>query len=441
MGALLCILAFLLAMIAGRRSLVAGITAVIAVGYAYGILRANFPSSASHFIFDAAVLGLYSAQLSAMLSTQQQRQAKEVTVWVIMLIAWPTLLVFLPMQDRLVQLVGLRGNVFLLPFILLGARLSRNDVGTLAVRLSVLNILAFVVAAVQFQFGLEPFFPRNANTALIYMSADVGSSGQYRIPSMFSSAHAYAGTMVMTIPLILGATVLSPANLHRRVLFVIAMAGTILGVLMAATRMHSVALGVVLLAAAVSRRFPLQAKLMGVLVLAIIGTLTLKEERLQRFTTLDNTTYLSERVAGSVNRGFFDLLVRYPFGNGLGGGGTSLPYFLRDRLQDPVIMENEYARILLEQGCIGLCLWIVFIAWVASRRFSATSQEWGLGESLAWVAGIVYFGTGLIGLGLFTSIPQSCLFMLSLGWVCSRTAYEPRTSFVFEPTAQDVYSV
>ena len=413
MGALLCILAFLLAMIAGRRSLVTGITAVVAVGYAYGILRANFPSSASHFIFDAAVLGLYSAQLSATLSTQQQRQTKEVMVWVIMLIAWPTLLVFLPMQDRLVQLVGLRGNIFLLPFILLGARLNAADRYNLAVWLAIFNVLAFGFA------GAEYF---------------------YRIPSMFSSAHAYAGTMVMTIPLILGATVLSPPNLHRRVLFVIAMAGTILGVLMAATRMHSVALGVVLLAAAVSRRFPLQAKLMGVLVLAIIGTLTLKEERLQRFTTLDNTTYLSERVAGSVNRGFFDLLVRYPFGNGLGGGGTSLPYFLRDRLQDPVIMENEYARILLEQGCIGLCLWIVFIAWVASRRFSATSQEWGLGESLAWVTGMVYFGTGLIGLGLFTSIPQSCLFMLSLGWVCSRTAYEPQASFAFQPTAQDVYS-
>ena len=41
-----------------RRSLVAGLCAVLAVGYVYGILRANLPTQASHLLFDCGVLGL-----------------------------------------------------------------------------------------------------------------------------------------------------------------------------------------------------------------------------------------------------------------------------------------------------------------------------------------------------------------------------------------------
>ena len=57
----------------------------------------------------------------------------------------------------------------------------------------------------------------------------------------------------------------------------------------------------------------------------------------------------------------------YPLGNGLGGGGTSVPYFLQDRIRNVVVMENEYARILLELGIPGLCMWGVFIGWIFTR--------------------------------------------------------------------------
>ena len=51
----LCAAAFLCAYLAGKRSLVNGLIVVMAVGYFYGILRANLSETGSHFVFDAAV--------------------------------------------------------------------------------------------------------------------------------------------------------------------------------------------------------------------------------------------------------------------------------------------------------------------------------------------------------------------------------------------------
>ena len=58
LSVVLCLFAFMFAYAAGRRSLVAGLATVFTVGYFYGILRANVPEPSSHFIFDAAVVGL-----------------------------------------------------------------------------------------------------------------------------------------------------------------------------------------------------------------------------------------------------------------------------------------------------------------------------------------------------------------------------------------------
>ena len=61
----LCAAAFLACVYMGRKSLVAGLCTLMAVGYAYGIVRANLPDGFSHLIFDAGTLGLYAAQLDA----------------------------------------------------------------------------------------------------------------------------------------------------------------------------------------------------------------------------------------------------------------------------------------------------------------------------------------------------------------------------------------
>ena len=416
-GLIFCIAAFLIAFLAGRRGLAAGISAVLAIGYFYGIIRANFPDPASHFIFDAAVLALYLTQLLGRSASADRQRMRTVQLWTAVLIAWPVLLVFLPIQDPLVQLVGLRGNIFLLPFLLLGARLDAAAIQRIAFTLAVLNLVAFAFAGAEYVLGIERFFPHNANTEIIYRSSDVGTGNQFRIPGPFSGSHAYAGSMVLSLPFLLAAWTAVGVPFRRRFLLAAAMAVAALGVFAAASRIHTVVLIGVVLATLFSGTLAARTRVALMAAAGALAAIVLSQERLQRFTTLRDTSTVSDRVNYSVNSSFWDLVLEYPFGNGLGGGGTSLPYFLQDRVRGQVVYENEYARILLEQSSIGLLLWVCFICWFLSCRLQARRYEWGLGESTAWVASVMYFGTALIGIGLLTAIPQTALMLLCIGWV------------------------
>ena len=126
---------------------------------------------------------------------------------------------------------------------------------------------------------------------------------------------------------------------------------------------------------------------------------------------------VAERISWSVNMNLVEIAKEYPFGNGLGGGGTSIPYFLQGRIINPVAMENEYARIMLEQGLTGLLIWVMFILWIFTRRNRDPGDPWYLGRRLAFVASTVYFVTGLTGTGLLTSIRRRVCFCYWLaGW-------------------------
>ena len=107
----------------------------------------------------------------------------------------------------------------------------------------------------------------------------------------------------------------------------------------------------------------------------------------------------------------------YPLGNGLGGGGTSVPYFLQNRIRNVVVMENEYARILLELGIPGLCMWVLFIGWIFTRGQIKKTDMFYVGRRLAYVACACAFATGLIGTGLFTSVPSTAIVLLLTGWI------------------------
>lgn len=431
-GILLCAAAFLVAFLAGRRSLASGLSAVLAIGYFYGIVRANFPDPASHFIFDAAVLALYLTRLLGARVAADRQRVRTVPIWTAVLIAWPLVMVFVPLQDPLVQLVGLRGNIFLLPFLMLGARLKADDIGRLALTLAVLNLMAFAFAGAEYAIGMDRFFPHNFNTELIYRSGDVGAANQLRIPGPFSGAHAYAGTMVMSLPFLLGAWAARGTSAAYRVLLIAAMGVAALGIFAAASRVHTIVLATVVIAVFFSGSISANARVLLLAALGALAAIVLSQERLQRFTTLRDTGYVSDRVAGSVNTSFWELLLQYPFGNGLGGGGTSMPYFLQDRLRGQVVLENEYARILLEQSSIGLCLWITFIGWFVTLRFGTTRRDWGLGEHVAWVVCMMYFGTALIGIGMLTAIPQSALMFLCIGWVgAKRPAPSPAITEIY----------
>jgi hypothetical protein len=189
-----------------------------------------------------------------------------------------------------------------------------------------------------------------------------------------------------------------------------------LAVFVTGARLPVVLLVVLTVAALMSGRVHVGHKMRWVVVGLAVAWIVSGQERMQRFLTLQDAEYVTERVAGSVNLGFTDLAARYPLGNGLGGGGTSIPYFLQSRIRNPVTMENEYARILLEQGIPGILAWLLFLAWLFTRSTSAESS-WHLARWLMRVGGAASFASGLLGVGLLTSIPGTALLLISVGWI------------------------
>lgn len=409
-------LAFFATFIASRKSLVAGLTSVFAVGYSYGIIRANLTGLPVYFLFDAVVIALYLSQFVLVRDPDARAEAAQLHLWVMILLVWPALLMLVPGQDPLVQLVGLRGNVFLVPFLLLGARLRPNQIEKLAMILGVANILVVLLAAAQFILGVERFFPFSPVTELIYLSNDAGPGGQLRIPASFASAHAFASTMVITLPILVGGMLAARRN-AARLFFSVAILCTMLGVFMASTRLYVGVLGGLLIylmvAGGVFRRY----RARWLIGLAILALVVASQERMHRFTTLFDVDFLTERVGWSVNRTFVDLAYQYPLGNGLGAGGTSVPRFLEDRIRNRVILENEYARIMLEQGMVGLLIWVAFLAWMFMHSRPRRGEPWELSRRLFRFVVAAQFLTGLTGIGIFTAIPQAALLFLFAGWL------------------------
>ena len=419
----LCLVAFLASYLAGRRSLGLGLCSLFATGYFYGILRANLITTASHFIFDASLLGLYVSQRWSSQDPQEAKRLGALRLWLIALIGWPLMLVFMPFQPLLVSLVGLRGNIFFIPVFLLGSRLKNVDLVRLSGGLALLNLVALGFAIAEYLIGVPAFYPLGPATQIIYASGDV-AGGFFRIPAIFTSAHAYGGTMVGSLPLLLGLWALGETT-RLRVLALLGVGAALVGVLMSATRQHFVLAAAMILATVFTSRGQGNRRVAVLLLVAALGWLALSHERLQRFKSLSDTDAVVDRVAGSVNRGFWEILIEYPMGNGLGGGGSSMPYFLQGQVRNPIGMENEYARILSEQGVIGLMLWLGFVAWFFSRGPIAFAKgEWSNSRRLAWCLAAVGFGTAWIGTGLLTSIPGTVNLLLSAGWASTAAAAE-----------------
>lgn len=416
----LCIVAFIACYVAGRRSLAQGLIVLFAFGYLYGILRANLLTTFAHFIFDAGLLGLY---MSFRGWSSHQKNSSHVQVWVFLLMLWPALLAFMPFQPILVTLVGLRGNVYFIPLLLLGSRLKPKEISELSVGLAVLDLFAVGFAGMEYFVGVERFFPLSPVTQILYASRDV-AGGFLRIPSTFTSAHAFGGMMVGTVPFLVGLWTGAEKPAYR-VLGLVAVPAALIGMLMSATRMNFV-LGCAMVIFVVFRtRISGKQRVLFLLIMAAVAVSALSNARFQRFKTLDDTDFVSERIAGSVNRGFWEILVEYPMGNGLGGGGTSLPYFLDGQVRNPIAMENEYARILAEQGVIGLMLWLGFLLWFFQRYKAAfASGSWATTRRLTWCMTGIGFATAWIGTGILTSIPGTMLLMIGMGWASVKPTAE-----------------
>ena len=284
--------------------------------------------------------------------------------------------------------------------------------------LAVLNVTELCLALWQFFFGIQQFFPHNAVTELIYKSNDV-AGGAYRIPATFVASAAYGAVMAMTVPFLIWLWAKPSIALVRRRFIEVALVASGLGVFLSASRTSAILLAISLVGIFTSLRLKASDRA-GIVTLAlVVGWAVGKDARLQRFMTLD-TGVVMTRVGWSVNASFLDALSNYPMGNGLGGGGTSIPYFLQERLQNPVFIENEYGRILLEQGVLGLIMWLAFIAWMLISAWPGKVQKQYLGSLLLWCAIAFSFIGAPMGTGLLTAIPMTSILMLSCGWLIGR---------------------
>jgi hypothetical protein len=425
MGLALCLSAFLLAFGLTFRSPAAGFGGVLVTGYFYGILRANFLDSFTHFIFDAAVVGYYAALWGGPSANRPRPEAEALRRWTAALLGWVVFMFLLPLQPVLIQMVGLRGNAFLVPFLLVGARLKDEELYRVCVWLAVLNLIALGFGVAEFFRGVPAFYPENQVTEIIYRSQDVAGNTAFRIPAVFGNAHSYAGTMVMTVPWLVGAWAVPGKKLWQRLLMLAGLGAAVGGVFLAAARLPVVHLAVLMLVVTLSGQLRFGYWLTWVLLLAGVGYLVSGEERMQRFLSLQKTEEVIGRIEGSVNMGFWELATLYPLGNGLGGGGTSVPFFLQHLIRNPVTMENEYCRILLEQGLVGLVLWSAFITWALMRPAPRPGDPWHLGCRLLWYGCLGSFAASLLGTGLMTAIPQTSLLFLSIGFLCVRGSRAP----------------
>ena len=418
-SAILCAVALIAGFLAGRRSLAAGLIATSIVGYFYGIVRANLPEAASHFIFDAASIGFVLSLFTRVLSPAERMKLRPVMPWIIALFAWPTIMLLLPIQNILIELVGWRGQIFFLPYLAIGAMADGRTVRRFAIGLGWLSFVELGFALAEIHWGVPRFYPRNAVTELIYKSMDVsvGSKLAYRLPGTFVQAAALGGQSAFVIPLLLGAMLQERRGSRARTLLLAALGASAVCVFLSASRTDAVLLFVLGAAATFSgrvRNFPWAG---WVALIAVVSVLITISPRMRRFVTLENTQYVKTRIHGSINDSIFKLAFEYPMGNGLGGGGTSIPYFLQPLLKNPVEIENEYGRIMLEQGLPGLALWIAFIVWTLTRALASERDPWQLGKWLARIELGFMFVIAQTGLGLLTAIPGTALLLFYAGWI------------------------
>jgi hypothetical protein len=318
-----------------------------------------------------------------------------------------------------VQLVGLRGNIFFLPFLLIGAMMSGREYQQLARAVAVLTAIVLVFAGAEVLFGVGRFFAAaNPVNITIFRSNDVVYGGQahYRIPATFVSSAAYATSMVAGLVLVIGGLVQEEHHSRWRYALACAIGFAALGVFLSGSRSAVLPLLILIIFGALPRGGRRLRRVVLVGLTLVVAGLVAVTPRMQRFVTLENTDYVVQRIHGSINQNFISLAVEYPMGNGLGGGGTSLPYFLQDRLTNRVVLENEYARIMAEQGIPGLLLWLGFIGWLALRPAGSRSSPWYRGKLLARLFCLISFATAPLGIGMLDGIPSTELLLIFAGW-------------------------
>ncbi|HZW29902.1 MAG TPA: hypothetical protein VFF52_04290 [Isosphaeraceae bacterium] len=418
MGIVFLLSAFAGSLLAGSRSLGWGFLAVVAVGYFNGVVRANFLGVFTTFMFDAALFGLYLGYLSRRSRWAGGGGSGPAGGLVVFLMVWPSLLCLVPANHYLVQCVALRAAIWFLPVLLIAAQLGADDLGVLTRGLAVLNLVALAVGAYIFLYGVDALYPKNAVTEIIYKSRDVGGRTSYhRVPSLFLNAHSYGGTMLYTLPFLLDRLAGVGVRMRDRLLAAAGVVAAAGGLLMCGARSPLVVLGLALVVAWALTRFSLR---LGAVLAILFGAAAIvagSNERFQRASTLGDSESVSQRIEGSVNEGFLELMFRYPLGAGLGSAvGTSIPFFLSDVAPEQIGLENEFSRILVDQGWFGLAGWIALLVFLYARPPSTQLlTSWGLAVVFMYSLTLAFWATAFIGTGILTSIPGTFLLMTQMG--------------------------
>jgi hypothetical protein len=420
-GFVFCIAAIIGTFFAARRSLGTGLQALIVVGYVYGIGRGRWPDTFTHFPFDCAILTLYAVHFSSPVSNELARRSEVAMTWTRLLVIWPILcMAYSPLmsssQPMIIQLVGLRGAVLMLPCLVLGARVTRSDLDKMAWALAIMNLFALGLGLVEYVYGIASVLPRNAATELIYISHDITAEGQsfHRIPACFTSSHAYGLTMVPSVPFLIHGLE-SGKQTSLRILCLAGLGAAIVGIFLCGARLPVIMLAV----AAIYVLFTLRLRGSALLAFVAVGAcayyLVTHNERLQRFETLSDTDYVTARLGTSVNMSLIDALGDYPLGAGLASAfGTSVPFFLSDLANNPIGIESEFGHMIVEQGVPGLLLFVGFLTWVITRR----KVPWELSPAASALASaliVVEWCCSSVGAGFLAGIPWTPLLLMMMG--------------------------
>jgi hypothetical protein len=416
MGLILCALGFVSVAFLSRRSLGDGLGLLLAIGSVYGIARCNIFDGFTHFLFDASVLGAYVGGAHHLLH-RDRPDLLRLSAWIIALACLPVLLIlaspFFDAQPVLVQLLGLRPAIYFVPLALLGATLGEESAERLACWAVFVSLGTGAIALAEYFWGLEPFFPVNDASDIIYLSQDIGEARNFRLPSTFSSAHAYGGTMVAIFPLLV---YLIERRSRWRAVASVALVVAALGVFACGARSPVLVLGALALGLAVHGVKNGSARSALAIVGAAVLVVVPRVERFQRFETLTDVSYTRARIAGSVNTTFVDTIASDPFGRGLGSAlGTSVPYFLADQARPQVGMENEYVRIAVEEGLPGLVLWVAFVGFVLVRNPLDLRRLGPAADLGLWLVCLASWIQGFIGVGMLASVPGTMLLMVYMG--------------------------
>jgi hypothetical protein len=415
--------AFTAAFLATFRSLGWGFLAVTAVGYFSGVIRANFLGMFTTFMFDGAVLGMYLASVIRSPGRAGRSGFGAAGPFVAFLMAWPSLLCLLPFNDYLVQCVALRAALWFLPVLLIATRLTTDDLAVLTGGLALLNLAALAVGVYVYMFGVEALFPVNQITKIIYDSNDLieGKTRYHRVPSTFLSAHAYGGTMLLSLPFLIDRLAGVSVRKGERSLAIAGVVAAAGGLMMCGARLPLAILAFALLITCVLTRVSLKLVLVVGALIGVAILVASNSSRFQRIATLGDSDFVLRRIEGSANENFLELLKQYPLGAGMGSAvGTHIPYFLMDVAPEQVGMENEYSRILVDQGWFGLAGWLALLAWLYTRppRFRPPAP-WRLGAVFMYSLTLAIWSTAFLGVGLLTAVPGAFLLLTEMGILVS----------------------